>query len=164
MNSTRARWMILPLLALLAGCETTGNPREGGLFGWSESKAQQRQTERRSEVAAAESALAREQQRSGELKNRDARVSHKVAAESARVENERAREASRIRAREEAVHAKAVLLEEESPTAATASRARKLRTAVDAVRANRALSENDRARQLRELEAEIDEARASLNR
>lgn len=31
-------------LALLTACETTGDPNQGGLFGWSEGKAKQRQT------------------------------------------------------------------------------------------------------------------------
>ena len=41
------RAIILALLAGLsaAGCETTGDPNEGGYFGWSEEKAQERQQE-----------------------------------------------------------------------------------------------------------------------
>jgi hypothetical protein len=42
---------ILPAITLaslfIAGCETTGDPTQGGLFGWSETKAQQRQDELR---------------------------------------------------------------------------------------------------------------------
>jgi len=39
------------LLASLPGCATTGNPREGGLFGWSESKAIDRQRALRDQLA-----------------------------------------------------------------------------------------------------------------
>jgi hypothetical protein len=160
----RALFALLPLVALLSACETTGDPREGGLFGWSETKARQRQVERRAEVAAAESAVMREQQRSAELQSRNARASRQLAIAAARAEDERARAADRIRLREASVRAKAALLEEESPTAATASRARKLSAQVEAVRANRALSDSDRLRQLHDLEEDIDEARASLKR
>ena len=49
-------------LALAAGgCATTGDPKAGGLFGWSEAKAQQRQ-------ADARSILAQEERRGDELK------------------------------------------------------------------------------------------------
>jgi hypothetical protein len=34
-------------LLVQTGCETTGDPTQGGLFGWSETKAQQRQSELR---------------------------------------------------------------------------------------------------------------------
>lgn len=155
---------VLPAILLLAACETTGDPREGGLFGWSEKKALVRQDERRREVAAAEVALAREQSRTSQLAARDAAARRKAATAAARAEDERERVSARTRMHEASVCAKAMLLEEESPTAATASRARKLRSQLEAVLANRALSARDRDRQLREIEAEIDEARAALNR
>lgn len=40
------------LLLSLSGCETTGDPRRGGLFGWSESKAIERQNRLRDQLAA----------------------------------------------------------------------------------------------------------------
>jgi hypothetical protein len=153
--------VVAGLLALgLGGCETTGNPREGGLFGWSEAKARQRQAERRSEVAAAEAKVNAEQRRSAQLQT--SRKAGASRVEQASTEN--ARVSATLRAREEAVALKAAKLEEESPTAATASRARKLRMQVDAVAGDRSLSEAERARQLHELEAEIDAARAGLKR
>jgi hypothetical protein len=154
----------LALLVLFAACETTGNPREGGLFGWSETKARQRQAERRAEVGAAETALAREQRRSAELSARDQAAAQRLVVATAKAADERERAAAAVRLHEASVRAKASLLENESPTAATASRARRLHAALDALLANRALSPADRARHLREIEAEIDEARASLNR
>jgi hypothetical protein len=162
--NVRALAAVVPLVALVAACETTGDPREGGLFGWSETKARQRQAERRSEVAAAESALDREQRRTAQLQTRDAAATHRLAVASAKVADERERAAAAIRRHEASVRTKASLLENESPTAATASRARKLRATLDAVFANRGLSAAERARQLRAVEAEIDEARASLGR
>ena len=50
---------LLPLAALTAAfattsCETTGNPREGGIF-WSEDKANQRLDARRNHLNAVES-------------------------------------------------------------------------------------------------------------
>lgn len=47
--------LILPLLAMFPSCETTGNPREGGLFGWSQDKADVRIEERQSILSGIES-------------------------------------------------------------------------------------------------------------
>ena len=46
-------------LQFTTGCETTGNPNEGGLFGWSESKAQARLNARESTLADTERSTAR---------------------------------------------------------------------------------------------------------
>lgn len=41
-------YLLLPAIALtLTSCETTGDPTQGGLFGWSQNKADQRIYERR---------------------------------------------------------------------------------------------------------------------
>lgn len=40
---------------LLTSCETTGDPRQGGLFGWSESKAQNRLADREDQLDQTES-------------------------------------------------------------------------------------------------------------
>ena len=40
---------------LLTSCETTGDPRQGGLFGWSESKAQNRLADREDRLDQTES-------------------------------------------------------------------------------------------------------------
>ncbi len=56
---------VLLATLLTAGCQTTGNPREGGLFGWSEEKARERQSvlESQSETARR---TAEDEQRRGE--------------------------------------------------------------------------------------------------
>ncbi|MGT2476667.1 hypothetical protein [Paraburkholderia terrae] len=41
---------IVSLASLLTACETTGDPRAGGLFGWSQSKAQARQDDLRRQI------------------------------------------------------------------------------------------------------------------
>jgi hypothetical protein len=160
MMKVRALALLLPCVMLLAACETTGNPREGGLFGWSEAKARERQAARRQQVAAAEGEVAHAERSGAQLGVRKAAASQQVATASSAHE----RELARLQAKETAIHAKAGQLENDSPTAATASRARQLRLEVEAVSANRTLSLPDRARQLRELETEIDAAAASVSR
>lgn len=53
--------------SLLTGCETTGNPREGGLFGWSETKAQGRIREREDYLNAVDSDTAYQNRRADRL-------------------------------------------------------------------------------------------------
>lgn len=46
LHNTPKTFLVFPVAIfslLLAGCQTTGDPRQGGLFGWSEEKAIQRQ-------------------------------------------------------------------------------------------------------------------------
>jgi hypothetical protein len=51
----RAEFLVaLVLLSQLNACETTGDPRQGGLFGWSSSKADERQRELESEATNAQ--------------------------------------------------------------------------------------------------------------
>ena len=38
--------LLLGSMLLMLGCQTTGDPRQGGLWGWSEEKAQQRISDR----------------------------------------------------------------------------------------------------------------------
>ena len=152
--------LVAPLLILLAGCETTGDPREGGLFGWSETMARDRQAARRAELAAVEKRVAREQRRSAQLAARK-NVSDRDLAHA---DDELARSSAQLRMHEASVRAKAALLEQESPTAATASRARRLRMQVESVFSNRTLSAAERARQLGDLESQIDAARENVRR
>ena len=46
-------------LQFVTACETTGNPNEGGLWGWNEDKAQIRQHNLRSELSSTEGSTAR---------------------------------------------------------------------------------------------------------
>ncbi|WP_257386748.1 hypothetical protein [Tahibacter caeni] len=57
-------------LALLSGCATTGDPQQGGLFGWSESKARERQHELTHRDMAARDRIADEQARGDALRER----------------------------------------------------------------------------------------------
>lgn len=62
----------LPILLLVvvhafAGCETTGDPRQGGIF-WSERKAQDRLQAKKEELREIEDDTARVQRRSGSTK------------------------------------------------------------------------------------------------
>lgn len=54
---------------LLAGCQTTGDPREGGLLGWSEEKAIQRQGGLENQVRQSEQRQLTAQTRGGHLQD-----------------------------------------------------------------------------------------------
>ncbi len=54
-------------LVLFSSCQTTGNPREGGLFGYSETKAQQRLQDKSDTLDSIESDTARQRRISGGL-------------------------------------------------------------------------------------------------
>ncbi|QSN63509.1 MULTISPECIES: hypothetical protein [unclassified Caballeronia] len=51
----------LTLLALVSACETTGDPRQGGLFGWSATQADERQRALEQQAAQAQKEARREQ-------------------------------------------------------------------------------------------------------
>lgn len=59
--------LIFSTSILFAGCETTGNPREGGIF-WSEEKAQQRLDQRNRELRRLESDTDRLEDRNRDLR------------------------------------------------------------------------------------------------
>lgn len=61
----------LCMLFFASGCATTGDPTSGGLFGWSESKAQQRQV-------AARTALEKEERRGDELRAEKQRLQNQI--------------------------------------------------------------------------------------
>jgi hypothetical protein len=67
------RFLLLTVLvaavASLAGCETTGNPNEGGIF-WSESKAQGRLNERQHRLNQIESDTASVEHHNRQLERR----------------------------------------------------------------------------------------------
>ena len=120
--------------------------------------ARERVADRRTQVAAANAALARAQQRGSASTNR-LRAARQENVATAR---QRDRTLAVLREREAALSAKAAQLEADSPTPATASRAHRLRGAVEATRRDPQLPPLERARELRRLETEIDAARASL--
>jgi hypothetical protein len=157
----RLAWLAgVVILASFAACETTGNPREGGLFGWSEGKAQERRAQKQTHVAGAEAELTHETERGEALQNRSTTAERNLAA----AENQRARTEERMHAQQARLVAKTEQLEADSPTAATASRARSYRLKVNTIAAQTSLTPQQRAERLHALEAEIDAAQARLKR
>jgi hypothetical protein len=76
-------------LLIQTGCETTGDPTQGGLFGWSETKAQRRQDELRD-------VLYLEQDRSAEAHATGSRLRRTRSANEAAIADER-RELAQLR-------------------------------------------------------------------
>lgn len=72
------RTLCLSLLAMagltLTSCETTGDPTQGGLFGWSQNKADYRIAERRDTLYSLERDTARQQRRTDSLDSEYSRV------------------------------------------------------------------------------------------
>lgn len=151
-------------LAALTGCETTGDPTQGGLFGWSESKARARQEEKRSHVAEAESALTREHATGSALEARRSTANRGLsAAEARRVREESARRAGQekqLQAQRASLIAKTEKLEAGSATDAAASSARAMRRQVEALADEPGRSVQQRSQNLRILETDIDRALA----
>jgi hypothetical protein len=145
---------------ILMGCATTGDPRQGGLFGWSEAKARDRRKEREDRVTGEQAALDRENARRHTLERRDAGADLGLA--SATREHQRAEE--RLHAQETALLAKVDRLETESLTPASASRARTYRRTVNTIAAQPALTTAQRSERLRAIETEIDAALERLKR
>ncbi|HEX8294884.1 MAG TPA: hypothetical protein VF593_01175 [Chthoniobacteraceae bacterium] len=158
--NARLRWVAGALAALAAGCETTGDPQQGGLFGWSESKARERQAAKRAAVAGAETQLSRDLRDGETLTSRRTRTEQQLATTNRR----RSSELDQLREQESALLRKTQQLEELSPTAATASRARAYRLKVSTVAAQNSLTPRQRSARLRALEGEIDATQARLTR
>jgi hypothetical protein len=57
----------LPLL--LSSCETTGDPNQGGLFGWSQSQADDRLDQRRATLSSLQSDTSRQRSRSSSMES-----------------------------------------------------------------------------------------------
>ncbi len=60
---------LLASVVSLVGCETTGDPSQGGLFGWSQAKADQRIYQKESELYRLQSDTERQQRRSSSLRS-----------------------------------------------------------------------------------------------
>jgi len=67
----RPNLLLILLISMLSlvGCETTGDPAQGGLFGWSQSKADQRVYEKQRELYRVQADNDRQQQRSSALRS-----------------------------------------------------------------------------------------------
>ena len=69
---------------MLAGCASTGDPREGGIF-WSETKARDRQQVLRRESRFSWAQAEREQDKTAQLKERRASLRSSIAAQHKRI-------------------------------------------------------------------------------
>lgn len=67
MHARRTWQAVCAGAALIAGCESTGDPRQGGLFGWSEERAIARQEQLGQTDQLARDQLAQEQRRTAML-------------------------------------------------------------------------------------------------
>ncbi|MEY4484876.1 MAG: hypothetical protein RL693_2328 [Verrucomicrobiota bacterium] len=65
--------LTLGAISLLTSCETTGDPNQGGLFGWSQSKANQRIDERERHLEYLDRENAYQRGRSSALEDEEAR-------------------------------------------------------------------------------------------
>jgi len=70
---------------LLTGCETTGDPRAGGLFGWSETKAVERRDALVSQEQQERSSLEASRARQRELQARERSLDSQLAAQQAKL-------------------------------------------------------------------------------
>ena len=62
-----AAFLLAVCLLTLPACETTGDPKQGGLFGWSETKAQQRIEQKEQQKSTLEQEQAAEQAKTAGL-------------------------------------------------------------------------------------------------
>jgi len=147
-------------LATLTACETTGDPRQGGLFGWSESKARERQEQRQTRVTGAETELNRERAQGADLQSHAETAEKSLRiAEARRIQDEKD-----LRACEASLLEKVDRLAQNSPTDATASRARAYRLKVSTIAEQKSMPPRWRAERLKPLETEIDAALARQSR
>jgi hypothetical protein len=68
MNKLLLLSIVILAMGSFTGCETTGNPREGGIF-WSETKARDRLDERQARLNAIQSDTARVERQNRRLEN-----------------------------------------------------------------------------------------------
>ena len=134
MKTTRILPLALGALAL-AGCETTGDPTQGGLFGWSEGKAKARSS-------ALEQALYVEDDRTGATRRSNRHLEGTQARNSAALASERVR-LNRMKAQLDEVEAKG-------------GQTAPLRSRINAASRDDTVSES----QVRELDAEVRQMRS----
>ncbi|ASD69599.1 hypothetical protein [Pseudoalteromonas piscicida] len=76
------RVMCCLFLSLLAGCETTGDPTTGGLYGWSEEKAKQRQAQLNRRVMDIEAQMNAIEKENQELESDKLQLTQLIAIQS----------------------------------------------------------------------------------
>jgi hypothetical protein len=143
------------------GCSTTGDPTQGGLFGWSETKAKMRIEEKQQRLASERSALVQERRTAGALSRAQAENRGRITR--ARIEADERAEAERQRVELAAIDGNVAALEHESPTPAMASRARRLRAGISRIQRDESLSVNERWQRLHALDAEATRLRSELD-
>jgi flagellum-specific peptidoglycan hydrolase FlgJ len=74
------------LLLAWTACETTGDPRQGGLFGWSEEKAQQRAAAQRTMLSSERRKLAASERTGTELRRRESRNEAAIREQTAELD------------------------------------------------------------------------------
>jgi len=99
-------WVAITMAVTISGCQTTGDPNAGGLFGWSPAKARQRQTDLQQQAADSQQQAAAEQSKTQAIRTQRTQLSADVSklrseVDAATAENERldARLRALIRAR-----------------------------------------------------------------
>lgn len=87
MRPPRKFSILLCFLAALTvtGCETTGDPRQGGLWGWSEAKARDRQALLRDQLVGAQEQRSAAAARSASLRSRQSSLRADVSSRSAKL-------------------------------------------------------------------------------
>lgn len=158
-------------IALLAGCETTGDPMEGGLFRWSEAKAQERITVKEGQLTTGRRQRAREAQTSLALRDRSGRnrraIGAQIEAREAQRDADRATALAAQRAEANREHQalrgileKAEALERDSPSPAIASRARRLRAQIERTARAPELTRSQKEERIGVMNSELDRSRA----
>ena len=71
---TISLFLTLSAFAALASCATTGDPNQGGLFGWSESKAQARQANLQNQLQDVQQDTQDQQARTQQLERKKAQL------------------------------------------------------------------------------------------
>lgn len=129
----------------LAGCETTGNPREGGIF-WSETKAQQRLAVRRSELHEAQGEEATARARTSQLEARRETMQATVARQRRAL----AQLGSEISAMQRSLRG------EPGATESLEAELQRLQQQRAALATHDSLSAPEKERELQDLRAEVD--------
>ncbi len=143
---------ILALFGLAAACQTTGNPRLGGLFQWDENQAQQRIKQRQANLAALRRAQASERARTQQLQQQ-----HQAkAARLARIKRDLNRLNADIRRIRRDIRVfKAKTQDQRDRKVELEQRLADLKVQVDRVRADNAMSEADKRAEIKRLKQEI---------
>ena len=147
----KTRFAFAFVAVALTACETTGDPRQGGLFGWSETKAKAREAERERALTQAERSFADEAGRTRNLRTHESNLSSEIA----RADAQQRLRLERLQRQYAATLQRAKALEDDAFTSATASRARRLRAEVEATGGDVTLTPEERIARLRALDRKL---------